>query len=228
MRQQASVMNHLLGANRSLAVSVLSLLALIFMQDWVIAQPQRTVSNLPVRDNHHLDDSLAADRIAGALTKALADGRRLIVVRKSAGTLSLYVRGVVDTTFRVVFGRNGLGDKQRAWDGLTPEGLFTIGLRTNEPLSHYYESLMLNYPLPEDADRGLSVGLIDRLTHRRIRDAHERGEMPDQRTALGGDICIHGGGATHNWTMGCIALDNDDMKYLFDRVRIDDRCLIIP
>ena len=46
--------------------------------------------------------------------------------------------------------------------------------------------------------------------------------MPPQHTRLGGEIYIHGRGVHDDpdGTRGCIALNNDDMQELYDRVGI--------
>ena len=33
-------------------------------------------------------------------------------------------------------------------------------------------------------------------------------KKPPQRTPLGGEILIHGGGSASDWTLGCVAMDN--------------------
>ena len=43
---------------------------------------------------------------------------------------------------------------------------------------------------------------------------------PPQNTLLGGDIYIHGRGAGSDWTWGCVALDDKDIRELFDVVPI--------
>jgi Uncharacterized protein conserved in bacteria len=44
--------------------------------------------------------------------------------------------------------------------------------------------------------------------------------MPPQKTALGGEIYIHGSGSASDWTRGCIALEDEEMKELFDAVPV--------
>jgi len=178
-------------------------------------------------DSISLDDS---GHVTGIVRNAVAESGRenspLIVIDKSLRRLFLYTSGKLDTTFRVAFGPNPIDDKTRARDGCTPEGVFTIGLRTNEPWSSYYKSLMLNYPLPEDAERGREAGIIDHSAYTRIMRAHGGGHMPDQYTRLGGNICIHGCGSSRDWTLGCVALDSPDMKYLYSKVGLGDKCII--
>jgi lipoprotein-anchoring transpeptidase ErfK/SrfK len=39
-------------------------------------------------------------------------------------------------------------------------------------------------------------------------------------TPLGGDIMIHGFGTARDWTWGCVALENANIKALFDLLPI--------
>ena len=52
-----------------------------------------------------------------------------------------------------------------------------------------------------------------------ILRAVRAGRMPPQNTPLGGSIRIHGGGSSRDWTLGCIALDDKDVKDLYARVK---------
>ncbi|MEM7048563.1 MAG: L,D-transpeptidase family protein [Acidobacteriota bacterium] len=117
-------------------------------------------------------------------------------------------------------------DKLREGDGATPEGRFEVCIKN--PQSQYYLSLGLTYPNAEDAARGLRTGLIDEADHRRILAALERGHCPPWDTALGGEIFIHGRGAGSDWTLGCVALDDADMKRLFDLVPVGTAVEIKP
>lgn len=139
--------------------------------------------------------------------------RYRIEVRKRERQLALFRDGEVTHTFRVGLGFAPEGTKERQGDGRTPEGDFLTVLRN--PRSSYYRSVMLNYPLPSDARRAAAEGLISAGTRNAILKAHRSGAIPPQRTALGGEIFIHGGGARHDWTLGCIALDNRDMDVIF-------------
>ena len=47
-------------------------------------------------------------------------------------------------------------------------------------------------------------------------------------TALGGEICIHGGGDTHDWTAGCIALSDENIRELFALCHEGDTVIISP
>ena len=43
-------------------------------------------------------------------------------------------------------------------------------------------------------------------------------QCPPWDTSLGGEIFIHGGGTASDWTWGCVALENDAVRELFDAV----------
>ncbi len=45
-------------------------------------------------------------------------------------------------------------------------------------------------------------------------------KTPLQNTALGGEIYIHGGGSAGDWTWGCVALKNEEIKELFDALPV--------
>lgn len=144
-----------------------------------------------------------------------------IVVSKSRRSLALYSGGKVVRTYRVGLGLDPVNDKVRQGDRRTPEGTFYIFIKN--PKSSYYLSLGLSYPDIEDAERGLRAGLISRAQYNSIVRAINRKERPPQNTALGGDIFIHGRGSHSDWTWGCIALDDTDMKELFDAVPLRTR-----
>ena len=141
-----------------------------------------------------------------------------IVVMKSARRLELYSDGAVVRSYKIGLGLSPVEDKVRQGDRRTPEGEFYIFTKNDK--SAFYLSLGLSYPNIEDAERGLRDKLISRRTHDAIVSAIRRKARPPQNTALGGDIYIHGNGAGSDWTWGCVALENADMKELFDAVTV--------
>jgi murein L,D-transpeptidase YafK len=151
---------------------------------------------------------------SGSLKLPLKNPR--IVVMKSKRRLELYSAGVVVRTYRVGLGLSPVDDKERQGDRRTPEGEFYVFTKNTK--SAYYLSLGISYPNVEDADRGLSSKLISRAQHDVIVKAIKRKGTPPQNTALGGDIYIHGNGAGSDWTWGCVALENKDIRELFDAV----------
>lgn len=160
----------------------------------------------------------------GALKLPLKEPR--IVVSKSKRQLELYSDGVVVRTYRVGLGFNPVQDKKHEGDGATPEGDFYIFTRNDK--SAYHLSLGLSYPNVEDADRGLRDGLISRKEYEAIVKANKRKATPPQNTALGGLIYIHGNGAKSDWTLGCVALENEDIRELFAAVPVGTPVTIRP
>ena len=149
-----------------------------------------------------------------------------IVILKSKRRLELYSDGAVVRTYKVGLGLNPVPDKVREGDRATPEGDFYVFTRNDK--SAFYLSLGISYPNIEDAHRGLRDGLISRAQHDAIVKANKRKGMPPQNTALGGQIYIHGNGASRDWTWGCVALENEDVKELFAAVPAGTAVTIKP
>jgi murein L,D-transpeptidase YafK len=149
-----------------------------------------------------------------------------IVVLKSKRTMELYSDGAVVRVYKVGLGLNPIPDKQRQGDHATPEGEFYVFVKNNK--SAFYLSLGISYPNIEDAERGLRDGLINRAQRDAIVKAIKKKATPPQNTSLGGDIYIHGNGAGSDWTWGCVALENDDMRELFGAVTVGVPVTIKP
>jgi lipoprotein-anchoring transpeptidase ErfK/SrfK len=139
-----------------------------------------------------------------------------IVVRKSARELTLYAGEKAVRVYRVGLGFDPKDDKTRQGDGRTPEGSFYVCVKNAN--SKYYLSLGLSYPNKEHAERGLRSGLITRAQHDRIMNALELKARPPWDTPLGGEVFIHGNGSKRDWTFGCVALEDQDMRELFDAI----------
>jgi len=149
-----------------------------------------------------------------------------IVVYKSKRRLELYSDNKLVRTYKVGLGLNPVPDKVRQGDRATPEGDFYVFTKNDK--SAYYLSLGISYPNIEDAERGLRDGLISRAQHDAIVKAIKKKATPPQRTALGGDIYIHGNGSSSDWTWGCVALENEDVKELFAVVSVGTPVSIKP
>jgi murein L,D-transpeptidase YafK len=139
-----------------------------------------------------------------------------LVVEKGARRLRLYAGGELVRVRRVALGFTPEGDKVKQGDGRTPEGAFYVCMKNEK--SNFYLSLGLNYPNEEDAARGLRDGLITKAVAASIVRANRAGRCPAWNTALGGEIFIHGGGTASDWTFGCVALENPEIKELFDTI----------
>jgi murein L,D-transpeptidase YafK len=149
-----------------------------------------------------------------------------ITVRKAERKLYLLKDGKQVKTYPVALGSAPLGHKRENGDRRTPEGTYYI-CRKN-PKSQFYLSLGLSYPNRQDAADGLKFGLINRKQYKRIIKALDRGDCPPWDTALGGEIFIHGNGSAPDWTWGCVALDDPEIKELYDTVPVGTAVTIEP
>lgn len=121
-----------------------------------------------------------------------------IVIEKAARRMQLLQDGKPVRSYRIALGFSPAGDKDRQGDGRTPEGEFKVDRRNAE--SAFHLSLGLDYPQPEDRARAAAQGY-----------------------SPGGDIFIHGqpNGLAEgfklrgDWTAGCIALTNAEMREIW-------------
>ena len=121
-----------------------------------------------------------------------------IVVEKSARRMQLMQDDRVVRSYSIALGFAPDGDKDRQGDGKTPEGEFRIDRRNDE--SAFHLSLGLDYPRPEDRARAAAGGY-----------------------SPGGDIFIHGQPnilsegfkLRGDWTAGCIAVTNSEMREIW-------------
>lgn len=112
-------------------------------------------------------------------------------------------------TYAIQLGGQPIGHKRFMGDKRTPEGIYRIDRRNRQ--SFFYRSLGISYPNAEDR-----------------RFAARHGKSP------GGEIFIHGQHPKSeqtvlwDWTRGCIALDNHDMRELFGLISIGTKIAIYP
>lgn len=146
-------------------------------------------------------------------------GPAVIVVDKAARRLMLFSKGERvptlsgrDACFPVALAAGYRpGTKQRQGDLRTPEGWYRT---SDRPWSRFYHALTIDYPAVRDASRGLASGLVSQAQHDAIVQAQREGRLPPMGTPLGGQILIHGGGSGRDWTLGCIALEDEDIDAL--------------
>lgn len=168
-------------------------------------------------------------RAAGIGVEPIADAR--IVVDKSDLELRFCSGETLLKTYPIALGSTDLSDKRQRGDRLTPEGEFTVCQRDmhRDPQAWSDVWMRLDYPLPEDADRGLEAGIIDESRHRAIQAAHAASETPPQDTDLGSGIGIHIGGVGEpDWTLGCVALERDHGIEIYEQTRLGTPVLIQP
>lgn len=165
---------------------------------WVIA----VLAAIPVaafgytkvmRSSHGTPPEMAAE----------ADRADRIIVDKPARRLQLLRDGVVIGEYRISLGTAPEGHKTREGDEKTPEGEYLIDWRNARSVAH----LSLHISYPNEADTAAATA---------------RGESP------GGAIMIHGMlngwgwlGGLHrrwDWTNGCIAVTDAEMREIWSRV----------
>jgi len=149
-----------------------------------------------------------------------------ILIRKEKRVLEVYDGDALIKTFTFALGFAPTGDKQTEGDGKTPEGEFYVF--TKNPQSKFHLSLGLSYPSKDDANRGFAEGLISQKDRDDIIAAIDAKKMPPQKTKLGGEIYIHGGGTDSDWTWGCVALKNEEIEELFTAIPVGTKVTILP
>lgn len=152
--------------------------------------------------------------------------QRVLRVVKSERVMIYEEDGEVVRRFTIALGFAPVGDKAKRGDGRTPEGSLYVAWKNSR--SQFHRFLGLSYPMPYHAERAAAAGELEARTLASIRGAVGRRSTPPQNTSLGGAVGIHGGGAGADWTLGCIAVTDDEIEWLFERVRVGDRVLIEP
>ncbi|MFO6465058.1 murein L,D-transpeptidase family protein [Jannaschia sp. KMU-145] len=122
-----------------------------------------------------------------------------VEVQKTNRKMYLFHHDQVLEAFDIQLGFTAAGPKQFEGDGRTPEGRYMIDRRN--PDSSFYLSIGIDYPNEEDREFASSRGLKP-----------------------GGDIFIHGWGdkrrgRSNDWTAGCIAVKNREMKKIYAMVQ---------
>jgi len=149
-----------------------------------------------------------------------------ILICKAERKLHVFDGEDLMKTYRISLGTAPVGDKIEEGDGHTPEGEFYIFAKN--PESKYHLSLAVSYPGVEAGVRGLNSGLISQDEYEAILEAVEAKKMPPQRTRLGGEIYIHGGGTDGDWTRGCIAMADRDIEEIFEAIAVGTPVRIEP
>jgi len=175
-----------------------------------------------------------ADELATDCTKYWEEGLSpcdktpdtYVVIRKSARAMAWCESGRLVKVFETGLGFAPKGDKEREGDGQTPLGTFYIPRRI--PSSQFYRAFLISYPDIQDANNALKRGSISAWQHRSVVEAQEECREPPQQTSLGGLIEIHGEGGTSDWTLGCIAVDNDAIDQLWRTLDVGDSVIILP
>lgn len=147
-----------------------------------------------------------------------------VLAMKSEHRLEVYYHGEKVAEYPIALSARGLAPRKAWEDSLTPEGEFLIA-------SMQYESVFGPRQMLLDTTQQSLAAYIGQYGH----EGQERitaweakhgaldtiWEVYDFNEAnlgyqIWNDILIHGGGTQSDWTLGCIALDNEDLIELFD------------
>lgn len=128
----------------------------------------------------------------------------LIEVKKSERKLTLFHQGTMMREYQMVLGFNPNGHKEKEGDGRTPEGIYEITYKN--PQSKFHRSLRISYP-----------------------NAYDKAIAAAKGVSPGGDIVIHGlpnddpyaertQHPNRDWTWGCIAVNNTEIREIWELV----------
>ena len=142
----------------------------------------------------------------------------LVVVMKSARRIMrftngklLHSKGSGAACWAIGLGPSPEGHKQQEGDGKTPEGWYRS---SDKPWSQWYAAIAIHYPNQRDISDAVSGHRVAPDLASAMTRALKQDKKPAQTSPLGGEILIHGGGSSTDWTLGCIALQNSDIDAL--------------
>ncbi len=151
-----------------------------------------------------------------------------IHVNKQANSLIVLQGKNIIKQYSISIGRGGVGDKKIVGDKKTPIGEYYVTRLKNSEKFHYFFGL--NYPNQKDGLIGYKRKLITLSQFKAIKRASINKVTPPQNTRLGGAIGIHGIGKQTkqkllihkniNWTEGCIAVENHEVRELKKYIKI--------
>ena len=152
--------------------------------------------------------------------QALSLAQDLIVIEKASRTLSFYRNGRLLHTYPVSLGWNPDLPKKTKGDGATPEGAYEIIAK--RPSKKYGLFMALNYPNLKDVNLAWWEGRLTYEEYLTCVQAAQKKE-PTPRCPLGFGVGIHGGGVlrqyegkkVRDWTYGCVALNDRDLRELY-------------
>jgi murein L,D-transpeptidase YafK len=130
-----------------------------------------------------------------------------IEIQKSNRIMHLWSDTTLVESYEIELGFAPEGDKNMEGDGRTPEGRYYIDRRN--PNSAFYLSLGINYPNTRDRAEAAALGVDP-----------------------GSDIFIHGTPRPFvnqdDWTAGCIAVTNAEMREIYAMITIGTIVDIYP
>jgi len=172
--------------------------------------------------------------ILGAPAVSRADGQLpWLLVDTQTLTLTVFSaeNTVLDRFDNISIGSGGTAEIRRRGDETTPLGVFHVAWIDRH--NRYDTFFGLDYPSEKIARRAHAEGIISRAEFDAIIKAFKRHRTPPQNTPLGGGLGIHGIGRgdpraheAFNWTNGCVALTNPQIRRLSRWVHMGTRVVI--
>jgi hypothetical protein len=153
----------------------------------------------------------------------------VVLLHQDTDAMAFARKGVVTERYEVGWGQVR-GAKEERGDLKTPRGMYFVTSKARGEFPGEYGAfygghwIKVNYPGPQDADRGLSEGWISEAQSTRIRERWGRRELTPQDTRLGGGIGLHGwieeweDTSTRLRSWGCVVLHNQDITALYDQI----------
>jgi murein L,D-transpeptidase YafK len=142
-----------------------------------------------------------------------------LVIDKLRYKLYLVNKGNTEISLPIELGFNPIDDKRKEGDGCTPEGIYKITEKRDVGKTKFYRGFMLNYP--------------NELDKKEFALMRTSGDIP-QDASIGGQIMIHGHGSGNdpnnggsNWTLGCVALSNEDVDEIFEYIGVGTSVVIV-
>ncbi len=149
-----------------------------------------------------------------------------VKIKKADRKLQVWQGKTKLAEYNIGIGFTPKGSKLLDNDGKTPEGTYFICTRNEK--SRFTLFLGLNYPNKKDAKEGLQKEYITQAEHDLICDAQDQSKRPTWETNMGGEIGIHGKGSDFDWTGGSIALNDEDIKKLWEMTDYQTKVIIEP
>jgi hypothetical protein len=151
----------------------------------------------------------------------------VLVAHKSARRLMLFAHGEPRGCWPMGLGFAPQGHKQIEGDGRTPEGWYRT---SDKPWSDFPGAIAIHYPNRDDAMTAQADGRLPAPLLEQVLAALDGDLVPPQQTPMGGEVLIHGGGGGEDWTLGCMALDDEHLAQLRTALPDDKRAalLVLP
>jgi L,D-peptidoglycan transpeptidase YkuD (ErfK/YbiS/YcfS/YnhG family) len=176
-----------------------------------LATLKNRADNLEMKMNDSKSLSNWNRLVKTTIERSATEHRIVLIVNKYRHTLTAYKSGYRVAEYRVDLGLNAYVPKRLHGDGATPEGRYYVTRKLEGDETQYHKALMVNYPNTEDYR---AFRLLQKGSRKRLR--------------IGGDIGFHGGGGkSKDWTLGCIALENDDIDDMFPLIPVGTPVTIV-